>query len=142
LFIQQNRSSLRDFYIKCWQKKLTNLALEPLEQQIVNVIIEHPEYQHSLSPNSKSIDKDYSAELGEVNPFLHMGLHLAIREQVDTNRPIGILNVFKLLKEKHGIEKAEHLIMDCLIESMWQSQQNGIPPDEHVYLNSIKNIDR
>ncbi|WP_204318325.1 DUF1841 family protein [Serratia marcescens] len=42
-----------------------------------------------------------SVELGETNPFLHMGLHLAVREQVATDRPQGIRTVYTKLIEKY-----------------------------------------
>ena len=36
---------------------------------------------------------NYSPRSGQLNPWLHMGLHLAVREQVATNRPHGITEV-------------------------------------------------
>ncbi len=139
MFMQNNRNEIRDFYIKSWQKKLKNEPLESLEKQIVSIIVEHPEYQ-TLLENEDVIDKDFIPENGQTNPFLHMGLHLAIREQVSTNRPQGIKEAYLILVKKHGQEKAEHLIMDCLVESIWQSQKYGTTPDEASYLNNIKRL--
>jgi DnaJ-domain-containing protein 1 len=139
MFAPNNRNEIRDFYIKSWQKKLNNKTLEPLEQQVVAIILEHPEYQQ-LIENNDIIDQDFSPESGQTNPFLHMGLHLAIREQVNTNRPMGIKDVYSKLVKKYGPEKAEHLIMDCLVESIWQSQKYGTSPDEASYLENIKRL--
>ena len=41
------------------------------------------------NPNTP-LDRDYTPEGGQANPFLHMGLHLGIREQVATDRPAGL----------------------------------------------------
>ena len=80
----QDRNELRKMYADAWQKRCNDEALSPLEGQIAAVIAEHPEYEPAVTGD---LDKDYTVADGETNPFLHMGLHLGIREQVATNRP-------------------------------------------------------
>jgi hypothetical protein len=46
----------------------------------------HPEY-HALINN---VELDYFPEQGEVNPFLHINLHLSLKEQLSINQPLGI----------------------------------------------------
>ena len=73
---------------------------------------------------------DYAATESE-NPFLHLGLHLALREQVATNRPLGIAGVFQRLVSKYGDPlEAEHQIMAVLSEWLWRAQQTGTFSDD------------
>ena len=75
------------------------------------------------------------------NPFLHMGLHLAIREQVATDRPAGIAAIHRKLSRKSGDpHQAEHQMIDCLAESLWESQRNNQPPDELKYLERLQRL--
>ena len=90
MFYSNNVSEVRLMYFTSWEKYNQKKALLPLEQQIVQVILDHPEYHLLLNNTPQHADHTYFPELGETNPFLHMGLHLAVREQVATDRPIGI----------------------------------------------------
>lgn len=110
--------------------------MSPLEQQIAAVVSEHPEYHAELT--AAQTDAEFSPEGGQSNPYLHMGLHLAIRDQVSTNRPAGIRQVFEQLATRRGdAHQAEHEMLECLAESLWQAQRDGNMPDEHAYLQKI-----
>ncbi len=130
-----NRDQLRLQYFRAWQAHLSGAATDPLQKQIIAVLIDHPEYQ-PLFQNEASIGTEYAPEQGQTNPFLHMGMHLAIREQVSTDRPAGIHECYQQLVAREGGDhhRAEHRMVDCLGEFMWRSQQSGIPPDETDYL--------
>ena len=75
------------------------------------------------------------------NPFLHMGLHLALREQLGTNRPAGIALVHQRLMQR-GVEAhaAEHRMMGVLGETLWQAQRAGRAPDERQYLEALQRL--
>lgn len=132
-----NREELRKFYVDSWQKFLQQKSLSPLEEQIVAVVKEHPEY-HSFLESSQGLHGEYLPELGETNPFLHMGMHLGLREQLSTNRPAGINSVYKTLVLKHGQHEAEHAMMDCLAEAIWTAQKNNTMPDDTQYLSCLR----
>ncbi len=137
MFFSQNRNQLRQAYYDAWVKFTQKLPMTMLEQQIANVIQEHPEY-HSLINN---IDKDYLPEEGQSNPFLHMGMHLALREQVSTNRPPGIQQCFSVLANKLASPlEAEHQMMECLGHALWMAQQQSSAPDESQYLSCLRKI--
>ena len=76
----QDKNELRQMYIDAWRKSQLGDLLSPLEAQIAGVIEDHPEYQAMMSEDI--IDASFTPEGGQTNPFLHMGLHLAVREQV------------------------------------------------------------
>lgn len=133
-----DRDSMRRYYLQCWQKFQEKQPLNALEQQIANVVAEHPEYHRLLQLHETAIQRDYLPDTGENNPFLHMGLHLGIREQVATNRPAGIIELYQQLMIKYGAHEAEHRMMDCLAESIWLAQRQQTPPDEQAYLDCLK----
>ena len=135
----QNREELRQMYVDAWQKSGKAEVLSPLESQIAAVVQEHPEYQPML--DQAALDTDFQPEGGQTNPFLHMGLHLAIREQVATNRPAGIAAIHQHLSQKTGDRHtAEHQMIDCLAESLWEAQSSNQPPDEQKYLERLQRL--
>jgi hypothetical protein len=140
-FHDQGRASLRRMYVEAWRKQRESLPVEPVEAQIIGVVALHPEYAPLLESGSEALERDYTPEDGQTNPFLHMGLHLAIREQVATNRPAGIADVHRSLALRLGdVHAAEHAMIECLGEALWQAQRSGLPPDEAKYLESLRRL--
>ena len=134
-----DRNQLRLMYKNAWEKHLQKQVLTPLESQIAEVIQQHPEYHDFV----KQLHKDFLPEAGETNPFLHMGLHLGLREQITTDRPTGIAKIYrKLLKSTGSQHDTEHAMIDCLGEAMWSSQVNNQAPDEAGYLRCLKKLTR
>lgn len=136
--ISQDREQLRRFYLRCWEKQQAGDALMGVEQQIAEVIGEHPEYHAQLKQGEKTLGREYLPEQGEANPFLHMSLHLGIREQVVTDRPEGIRAIYQQLIARFGVHEAEHAMMQCLAESLWLAQAHQTPPDEGAYLETLQ----
>jgi len=137
----QDRDQTRQIFINAWQKQQNNQPLEPLEEIIVTIISQHPEYQGMLTNTDKALGAEYLPENGETNPFLHMGMHIAIHEQLSTDRPSGIAGVFQQLVMQAGDpHHAEHQVMDCLGEMLWQAQRDQRMPDEQAYLNCLQKL--
>jgi hypothetical protein len=87
------------------------------------------------------LDRDYSPEGGQSNPFLHMGLHLAVRDQLATDRPAGIRRAFdEVVRSLGDLHRAEHQLIECLAETLWEAQRSSLPPDEGVYLERVRNL--
>ena len=140
-FHDQDRGALRRSYAEDWRKRRESLPMEPLEHQLATVIEQHPEYQRVVESGPDTLQREFSPEGGQANPFLHMGLHLAIREQVATNRPAGIAGIHrKLVRRTGNVHEAEHRMIECLGEAMWRSQRTGLPPDESAYLESLRRL--
>jgi hypothetical protein len=140
-FHDQDRSGLRRRYLEAWRKHRAGTPLEPLEHQLVTVIEQHPEYHEVFTDEPQALGRDYSPESGQSNPFLHLGLHLAIREQVATDRPAGIAAVHRELSRRLGdAHEAEHRMLERLGEALWLSQRSGRPPDEAAYLESLRQL--
>ena len=135
----QDRGELRRMYADAWQKRCTGAPASPLEVQIADVIAMHPEYHDDLG--SGDLDKDYDPDGGKTNPFLHMGLHLGLREQVATDRPAGIAALHKAICGRSGdVHEAEHAMIEALAETLWEAQSLNLPPDERKYLERLRRI--
>jgi hypothetical protein len=140
-FDDQSRDQLRRVYIEAWRKRRAGLPSEPLEAQVADVIELHPEYHAELERADDALDRDYQPEGGRSNPFLHMGLHLAVRDQTATDRPAGIRQAFEKLAQRAGsAHEAEHRIIDCLAQTLWEAQRAGLPPDEAAYLQRVRRL--
>ncbi|PJD96630.1 MAG: hypothetical protein CK426_08280 [Legionella sp.] len=141
MFYGDSIQDTRDLFFISWSKYLQKQTLLPLEQQLVQVILDHPEYQEMMAQKDLLQDHRYFPELGETNPFLHMGLHLAIREQITTNRPEGISPLFQSLVHKYqNALSVEHLMMEQLAECLWLAQKNSAMPDEQHYLERLRQL--
>lgn len=139
-FADQSRDQLRRAYVEAWRKRREGRPLEPLEAQIADVIEQHPEY-HAMLEDEAALERDFLPEHSQSNPFLHMGLHLAVRDQVATDRPPGIRAVFTALAQRLGSGlEAEHRMIECLAEAMWNAQRTGLPPDERAYLERVRRL--
>ena len=140
-FHDQDRSGLRRHYLEAWRKAREGRPLEPLEHQLATVIEQHPEYHALLQDEADVLGRDYTPESGQSNPFLHLGLHIAIRDQVATDRPAGIAAIHRELSRRLGdVHEAEHRMIERLGEALWLSQRTGRPPDEAAYLESLRRL--
>jgi len=136
----QNRQQLRQYYHEIWQKKQSNQALSALETIIGQVIEQHPEY-HVIFDTKSSIEQEYFVENGQSNPYLHMGLHISLHEQISTDRPAGIRALYPQLQAKFGsAHDTEHEMMECLTESLWLAQRNKQAPSEENYLQALQHL--
>jgi hypothetical protein len=140
MFYGDSVQDTRQIFFTSWEKYKQKKPLSPLEQQVVDVIIIHPEYQAILE-NPSHKDAMYFPELGHSNPFLHMGLHLAIRDQVATDRPVGITTVYQqLLQHYQDVQKVEHMMIEHLAECLWRAQRDNSSPDEIQYLEGLQQL--
>jgi hypothetical protein len=140
IFANASREELRRRYVTAWQRHREGLPLEPLDAQIADVIALHPEYQ-ALLEAPDALTRDFTVEQGRINPFLHMGLHLGLREQLATDRPAGIRQLHTRLAQRLGDpHAAEHRMVDVLAETLWEAQRSGRAPDEAAYLEKVRRL--
>lgn len=133
-----SRDQARQFFFETWRKYRQREILSGLEDLALEVILQHPEYHRMLEDPDRYRDQDYLPEAGDTNPFLHMGMHLAIKEQLSIDQPPGIRERFRRLADKTGSEHdATHITMECLAEMLWQAQRNQAAPDASLYLDCL-----
>jgi hypothetical protein len=135
---QPTREELRQVYIDAWRKRASGQIMSPLEGLLSDVIALHPEYHGLLVATSADPASDAAAARGE-NPFLHLGLHVAVREQIAIDRPPGVCALREGLEaQTGGSHAAEHLMMDALAETLWEGQRDGRLPDEARYVERLR----
>jgi hypothetical protein len=135
VFDNYTREQLRRTYAETWAKHLARSPLTPLEALIADVIGAHPEYQSSVADADTALAFEPDPSGATDNPFLHMGLHLAVREQLSIDRPPGIRDLHRQLQAQYAEPHlAEHALMEALGEELYLAQRNGRPPDEKQYL--------
>ncbi len=136
-----DRNEARNHFFNVWQKMQQRLPLQPMEAIIADVIALHPEYHQYLEDPEASIDEDFKPEQGNTNPFLHMGMHIALKEQQSTDRPAGVVAVYgKLLNKLGNPHDVEHSMMECLGETLWLANRDNKLPDEQYYLRCLQRL--
>ncbi len=141
LFSGESREELRRRYLEAWRRFSAREPLDPLQRQLAALIADHPEYIPWLEAGEAALEAEFTPEGGRENPFLHMSLHLAIREQVSTDRPAGIAAVQRELARRLGSEHAaEHAMIEPLAQVLWEAQRSARMPDEQSYLERLRRL--
>jgi hypothetical protein len=134
-----SRDEARQFLFESWRKRNAKELLTPLEDLAAQLIAKHPEYHAVLENPERYQDHDYLPEHGEANPFLHLMMHLTIEEQISIDQPAGIRAHFVRLTRQSGSEhEAQHCMMECLSEMIWQAQRNRTQPDAAIYFACLE----
>ncbi len=137
MLFNPSRDEARRFFIAVWQKHQAGAPLADLERMTLAILLVHPEYHSHLKEDA--VDRDWLPEHGATNPFLHIGMHLAIEEQTSIDQPAGVKALFGELCARFGDEHAaQHAMMDGLGEMIWQAQRTGRAPDPAVYLDILR----
>lgn len=136
-----DRQEFREVFFRAWEKFHRGDPLDNSEQLIIDVLHRHPEYHEIVGNRDKYADRDWGPEEGQTNPFLHMGMHIAIAEQVGLDRPTGIKDAYQRLASAMGeTHAAEHEIMECLGRILAEAQSRGSDPDEGALLECVQKI--
>ncbi len=132
-----SRDQARNFFVLAWRKYLADEPLTPLEKLAADLIVLHPEY-HALLEDPDALHKEFSPEDGQINPFLHLSLHLAIEEQLSIDQPPGLRAAFARCQLRRGNRHdALHDVLDCLGETLFNAQRNRSQPDGIAYVDCV-----
>jgi len=130
---------VRNFFFNTFQKGTQQQPLSALEKMAFSIIIEHPEYHVILKNPDKYRGFNWLPEVGETNPFLHLSMHVSILEQLSINQPFGVQELYSELCAQGGDEhSAQHQVMDCLAEMIWQAQYSSQQPNPDIYIACLK----
>lgn len=133
-----SRDQVRQFFFDVWAKYRAGQPLAGAEQPALEAVLAHPEYHALLDQPERHRERDYLPESGETNPFLHLSMHLAIAEQVSVDQPPGIRARYQALLTRYGnAMDAQHDVMDCLGEMIWQALRDQAAYDPAVYLRCL-----
>lgn len=119
------RNETRQQFFTAWKKFKSEQILTDFEQQLIQVIIDHPEYHYIFDNPEKYDQQEYFPELGETNPYAHLGIHLALRDQISTDLPPGIRALYFEALTKYGNDlEVEHLMLEVLALELWEALQS------------------
>ena len=136
-----DRTEIRRVFTEAWRKQRDKEPLDPLEQLIAEIVRQHPEYHRLIEDPERALDRDFQPESGQSNPFLHLGMHISLQEQLATDRPNGITLLYKqLIMQTGDTHTAEHQLMECLGRMLWEAQRAGRMPDETAYLECVRSL--
>jgi hypothetical protein len=90
MIFQPSRQEVRHFFIAAWQRHCKGLPLAPIEHLAADWISLHPEYHPLLNDAGEALERDFTVEDGQVNPFLHLSMHLSLEEQYSIDQPAGV----------------------------------------------------
>ena len=137
-----NTHDVRRYFGHVWQNRLNPLQLDALQQKALRIIEAHPEYQTYLERIEDYLDKNWTPEQGETNPFLHLSLHLSIQEQVGIDQPFGIRAIHQKLVGMHNDNwvKAEDEMMEALVETIWKAQRHNQGLDVNAYMTRLRKL--
>ena len=137
MLLGTEKEPYRNVYIEVWEKHQKNIPLEAYEKPILAVILEHPEFHVAF----EHPEAEEWPTLKNTNPFMHMGLHMGIRDQINANTPNGITSIFGTIKEKiKDAHEAEHQMMFVLAETMQTLVAEAQPFDEMRYMKMLKEL--
>ena len=137
----QDRGQTREVFFRAWRAHREGRPLEGVEKLIVQVALRHPEYHPVLEQSEAARERDFFPETGETNPFLHLGMHIAIEEQLSIDQPPGIRDYYQKLLSRCPDEHAvQHRMMECLGEMLWQASRQAAAPQVTVYLDCLRRL--
>ena len=134
-----SQADVRRFFCSVYAKARAGQAMEAIELLASQWIDEHPEYHAELADAEAALGRNYDAEPGRSNPFLHLSMHLSISEQCSIDQPRGIRQAVELLTHRRdSLHDAHHEAMECLGRMLWESQRAGRPPDGAAYIDCVQ----
>jgi len=133
-----SRDQVRRFFCDAWKKHVERLPLVGAEVTAADIAARHPEYHALLTNPEAALEQEWSPEGGQMNPFLHLSLHLAIHEQVSIDQPPGIRAAYQAIAARLSPHDAEHVLLEALGETIWRAQREGTQLDAVAYVEAVK----
>jgi len=133
-----SRDQVRRFFCDAWKKHVERLPLVGAEVTAADIVVRHPEYHALLTNPEAAVEQEWSPEGGQMNPFLHLSLHLAIHEQVSIDQPPGIRAAYQAIAARLSPHDAEHVLLEALGETIWRAQREGTQLDAIAYVETVK----
>ena len=138
MFAMTDPAKARQPFFDAWKKFHQHQPLTDLEKQLVQVILDHPEYHAIFHDPVHFLDKVYSSDQ-ESNPHMHLSIHLVLRDQISLDNPQGIRPIYQQLCEHYGNPlEAEHAMIECLIQELWPVMNGGQPFNNERYLQQLR----
>ena len=136
---EPSQADVRRFFCMVYAKWRDGQPMDALETLASQWVAEHPEYHADFSDVDAALERMYEVKDGQVNPFLHLSMHLSVSEQCSIDQPRGIRQAVELLTARRdSLHSAHHETMDALGQMIWESQRSGRPPDGQAYIDAVQ----
>jgi Domain of unknown function (DUF1841) len=136
---EPSQADVRRFFCTVYAKWRDGQPMDALETLASQWVAEHPEYHDDFSDVDAALERMYEVKDGQVNPFLHLSMHLSVSEQCSIDQPRGIRQAVELLTARRdSLHTAHHETMDALGQMIWESQRSGRPPDGQAYIDAVQ----
>ncbi|HED13302.1 MAG TPA: DUF1841 family protein [Gammaproteobacteria bacterium] len=142
----KQRQAIRRIFFQSWKKQCQGEPLEGIEHVVVEVILLHPEYQSLLEQDESALDIESqppgdSQHPGQANPFLHMGMHITLLEQLQIDRPPGVRAIYqKLSSTNTNDHQTQHRMLECLGQWLYSAQAGKTPLSPDIYLQCLRKL--
>lgn len=134
-----SQADVRRFFCDVYRKQRSGEPMEAIEVLSGQWIDEHPEFHTALSNVDQALRDMAQPGNTELNPFLHLSMHLSVSEQCSIDQPPGVRQAVELLAARlDSLHQAHHAAMDSLGRMVWESQRSGRPPDGNAYLDELR----
>jgi len=128
---------VRAFFRDAWAAARAGHVLTPLQALVADVVAAHPE-SHDLLADPELLVRD---DAGTSAIFLHLSLHVAVREAVGADHPAGArLALEQLLARGVAPMDAEHALLEGLHEELRAAARAGRAPDPQALLAAWRGL--
>jgi hypothetical protein len=118
-------------------------GLSPEDKKLAEIMLEHEEFHNQFEIADVLSEHEYDPGK-EVNPFLHVTLHVIAETQLENRDPIEVYQFYNAMrKKKASHHDAMHLIGLVLTPLIWKTLREQRPFDLEEYrsrLNKLKYV--
>ena len=139
-FRKMSRHHFHEIWERAKADDLDDLTNE--EKLLAQIMLEHEdEYLTDFEMADVLDDYEYSPENEEVNPFLHILIHLVIENQLRDREPIEVFQFYNAM-QRRGVSRHEiiHLIGYIFIPFLFETLKRNKPFDEEGYRLALKHL--
>jgi len=131
-----NRKHLHEIWQYAKDNNMDHLSEE--EQQIGKCMLEHEEYHNQFEIADLLKDHDFAPEK-EVNPFLHITLHVIVEHQLKSREPIEVYQFYNSMRNKRvNHHDTVHLIANIFNPVIFRVFQQKESFDIEFYKRLLK----
>jgi hypothetical protein len=125
-------------YRETWEKMKRGEALSGVAEMIAEAMRAHPEFD-AWWPQGEAAFHPQEIDGYIVNPLVHIGLHVAIEKQLESEEPEEAVAAFRALRNS-GIDahEAAHRLAGLWGDLYFRSVRRGGSLDEGAYLEELR----
>jgi hypothetical protein len=138
LFRSANREHLHFLWEKAKNNELDGLGDE--DRRLVEAILLYEDEFFNVFEFADVLhDREFDPNT-DVNPFLHITIHTAVKNQLTAKDPIEIFQFYNAMrKKKCSRHDTIHLIGAILVPLMFDTMKHQKPFDKDRYVSMLKN---